>query len=141
MLPPTPQGQQYDVCQVIRVSTWGQQAVGELSTLTHPAAHLLQRTLRCISRDQAGRPEVPFHKLMFTDKWPLCSGHLPMQTLACRPPCVSPCSCGGLQIGSLASPWNSNTCQTQVHSWEGSNGTVWLQSTKVRPGLDVRGCS
>lgn len=97
----------------------GQRAVGEASTPATLPLHPLQRTSKCISRDQAGRPEAPFHKPMYTDKWPLCSGHLPMQTPACRPPCASPCSCGGLQIGSSASPWNSSTCQTQVHSWGG----------------------
>lgn len=99
----------------------GRRAVGEASTQPTLPLRLAQRTSKCTSRDQAGRPAAPFHKPMYTDKWPLCSGRLPMRTPPCRPPCASPCSCGGLPIGSSASPWNSSTCQTQVHrhSWGG----------------------
>ena len=138
-----PRGQQSDVSRETSLSDCGG-AGGEpyeSSTVTHIAPRLPQRTLKCISRDPAGRPEAPFLKLTYTDKWPLCSGHLPMPTPACRPPCVSPCSCGGLQIGSSASPWNFSTCQTQVHSWGGKQQDCRLQPADVRLGLDVWGCS
>lgn len=82
---------------------------------TNPYCHcLLQKTLRYISRDQAGRHEAPFLKPMCTGKWPLCSGLLHMLTPAYRLLFESPCSFGGHLIGSSVSPWSSSTCQTQV---------------------------
>lgn len=88
-----------------------------LSGVTHTNPYcccLLQKTLRCISRDLAGRHEAPFLKPMCTGKWPLCSELPHTLTLACRLLCECPCSFGGLLIGSSVSPWSSSTCQTQV---------------------------
>lgn len=120
-------------------------------TLTHVVVRLLQRTSKCISRAQAGRPGAHSLKLTCTGKWPLCSGRLPMLTPAYRPLCASPCSCGGPLTGSSANPWSSSTFQTQVRSrrvtgsrheygpgWLSSCSTWDLFSTATAAGMELR---
>lgn len=124
------------VSQEMGIGSWGHRAVGFRHT-DYTATCLWQRTLKCISRDRAGRPEAPFLKLMCTDKWPLCSGPLPMRTPACRLLCVFPCSCGGLLTGSSVSPWSSSTCQTQVYAGKGSNRAAGLHQEKGQNWMSV----